>query len=491
MTKAADMMAPDAALIYCRVSTRKQDDEGSGLDSQEHRCREKAQQLGCPVEAVFPDTVSGGGDFMERPGMVDLMAHLDANPDKRYVVIFDDLKRYSRDTEFHLTLRREMMKRDAIRICLNFEFSDTPEGKFLETILAATGTLEREQNARQVKQKMLARLQQGYWVFHAPKGYTYERAKGGGKIVVPDEPLASIVKEALEGYASRRLESQAEVKRYLEAQPHFPKDRLGNVPQQRVTDLLTNPFYAGYIRHERFGLNWLKAQHDPLISLETFERIQERRTENTKAPARKNLNRDFPLRGFVNCADCGNPLTACWSKGKAKKYPYYLCDTRGCDSYRKSIRRERIEGEFADIVQSLQHTRELFDFARTMFVEAFRERSEKATARREALKAELIGTEKEIEGLLHRVVSATNERVIAAHENRIGELEIKRRILDEKLAQKPPTRATFDTIIEHGFAFLASLGISGKKTILPSREWCYDWPSQTASLSAEKPVIEH
>ena len=35
----------------------------------------------------------------------------------------------------------------------------------------------------------------------------------------------------------------------------------------------------------------------------------------------------------------------------------------GCDSYRKSIRREAIEGEFADIVRSLQPARDLIELA--------------------------------------------------------------------------------------------------------------------------------
>jgi len=38
-----------------------------------------------------------------------------------------------------------------------------------------------------------------------------------------NEPLASIIREALEGYASGRFDIQAEVKRWLEAQPEFPK----------------------------------------------------------------------------------------------------------------------------------------------------------------------------------------------------------------------------------------------------------------------------
>ncbi|MCB1385946.1 MAG: recombinase family protein [Nitratireductor sp.] len=343
-------------LIYCRVSSARQEEEGSGLQSQEHRCREKARQLGCEVEKIFPDVMTGGGDFMKRRGMVDLLAHLDANPHKRYLVIFDDLKRYSRDTEFHLALRREMQARNAIRLCLNFNFEDTPEGKFYETVMAATGTLEREQNARQTRQKTRARMEQGYWALAAPKGYTYVKAKAGGHVLVPDEPIASVVREAYESYACGRLETLAEVRRFLESHPDYPKDKKGRVPQQRVTELLTRPLYAGYICNEGYGIQWLKAKHEPLISLETYEKVQERRVGKVKAPLRKNLNESFPLRGFVLCGDCGNPFTACFSKGRSNTYPYYLCDTKGCDSYRKSIPRAQIEGEFADIVQSLQPT---------------------------------------------------------------------------------------------------------------------------------------
>lgn len=79
---------PAKALIYCRVSTTKQEDEGNGLESQEMRCRQYAQSMGYEVEAVFPDSVSGGGDFMKRPGMVALLSYLDAQPGTNgYVVI--------------------------------------------------------------------------------------------------------------------------------------------------------------------------------------------------------------------------------------------------------------------------------------------------------------------------------------------------------------------------------------------------------------------
>src|SRR5437870_11374933 len=95
------------ALTYCRVSSDRQKKEGHGLDSQEHRCREFAIQKGYgEPERVFPDSFTGGGDFRLRPAMRELLAYIDSKPYNRYVVIFDDLKRFARDTEFHLQLRR-------------------------------------------------------------------------------------------------------------------------------------------------------------------------------------------------------------------------------------------------------------------------------------------------------------------------------------------------------------------------------------------------
>jgi site-specific DNA recombinase len=57
------------AIIYCRVSSAKQKHEGSGLESQEHRCRQYAKLNGYKVVEVFRDDFSGAGDFLQRPAM--------------------------------------------------------------------------------------------------------------------------------------------------------------------------------------------------------------------------------------------------------------------------------------------------------------------------------------------------------------------------------------------------------------------------------------
>jgi DNA invertase Pin-like site-specific DNA recombinase len=83
-----------------------------------------------------------------------LLSFLDAQPDQKFVVIVDYLNRFARATRFHLDLREAFRKRGATIECLNFKLDDTPEGEFIETIMAAQGALERKQNGRQVAQKM-------------------------------------------------------------------------------------------------------------------------------------------------------------------------------------------------------------------------------------------------------------------------------------------------------------------------------------------------
>jgi site-specific DNA recombinase len=448
--------APKKALIYCRVSSKKQAKEGHGLDSQEARCREYAAANGLEVAAVFPDDVSGGGDFMKRPGMLALLCYLDAQPRGGYVVIFDDLKRFARDTEFHLQLRRAFKTRKAEVKCLNFNFEDTPEGRFIETILAAQGELDREQNARQVTQKMRARLMSGYWAFRAPIGYRYERRAGHGKLLVRNEPLASIVAEVLEGFASGRLGSITEVKRFLEAQPAFPRNSNDEVHETRVIELLSRPIYAGHISVPDWNLHLVPGKHEPLISLATYQAIQDRRLGVAKVPARVDLSEEFPLRGFVACGHCGEPLTGCWSKGRSARYAYYLCDTRHCAMTRKSIRREEMEKAFENLLRSLKPSEGLFNLAYQMFRDFWEARIASGNTQGKSLEQDIRLIERKIEALLDRIVDANGEAVIAAYEKRIAELETQKALMRERIANCGRPLKSFGDTYRTAFDFLAN-----------------------------------
>jgi len=412
---------------------------------------------GYEVLKAFSDDVSGGGDFMKRRGMVKLLDFLACHKHDNIVVIFDDLKRFARDTMFHFKLKQTLAYYNAVPECLNFKFEDTPEGEFVETVFAAQGQLERLQNRRQTVQKMQARMEQGYWVFHAPVGYRYAKTADHGKLMVRDEPLATIVQEALEGYASGRLQAQADVKRFLEQYPNFPRDIYGDVRYQRVTDILTRPHYAGLIQKDDWDISLRKGKHEGLISFETYQKIQERLSGKPMVPARPDIREDFPLRGFVLCGDCDRPLTACWSKSRSgKRHPYYLCHYKHCESRGKSIRRDDVEGAFADVLSSLQPSQQLFTVASKMFKDIWQHQRSQGTVIVQSLKQDLIKVEKQIQKLLDRIMGTDCDRLITAYEDRLAKLETQKLELTEKCESGGQSKAPFEEMFERALLFLSN-----------------------------------
>lgn len=163
--------------------------------------------------------------------------------------------------------------------------------------------------------------------------------------------MASEVREVLEGFANGRFATQAEVKRFLESQPHFPKCLPnGEIRTEKIRKMFSKVLYAGYLEAPTWNIARRKAQHEALISLETWERIQERRKQNTYLPARKDISKDFVLRGAVCCSSCGKPYRAAWTQGEYKKYAYYWCQNTKCKDYSRSIHREVVEGGVCRVI---------------------------------------------------------------------------------------------------------------------------------------------
>jgi len=202
----------------------KQTTRGDGLGSQMTRCREYAAMRGYEVVEVFQDDLSGS--LINRPGMKAMLAFIKRHRKNAHVVLIDDISRLARGVLAHWELRAAIDAAGGILESPSIEFGEGSDSQLIEKLLASVSQHQRQKNGEQTKNRMRGRVLNGFWRHAAPVGYRYERS-AQGKVLVPNEPIASIVREALEGYASGRFSSQAEVKRFLEASPIYPKDRKG------------------------------------------------------------------------------------------------------------------------------------------------------------------------------------------------------------------------------------------------------------------------
>ena len=445
-------------VVYVRVSSRKQTSDGGGLSSQERSCRDYAERAGYEVIQVFEDVISGR--FSDRPGMNDLLSFLKRIDGNQYAVIVDDITRFARDVSAHTSLRAKIMECGASIESPKLKFGEDANSRFMETLFAAIAALDREKNAEQSMDRTISRLKNGFWTFSSPLGYRYEKFRGpeGGKHLVKEEPIATIITEALEGFASGRFQSQAEVKRFLDAKPEFPRAKGQNeIKYDIVRNLLTKLVYAGYLEYAEWGVPLTRARHEPLISYDTFLLIQDRLSEKQVAPFRKDLDKDFPLRGFMVCGSCGYRLTACWSKsGTGTLYPYYLCHHKGCTERGKSTNRDKVEEQFEHLLSTLRPSAQTMDCASQMFERAWAKRKETSAEEAQRLRARAKQIEKDIDTLLNRLARTVSELTVGAYERRIAELQSEKADLEAKGQNVSIPDRDYDEMFELAMTFLSN-----------------------------------
>ena len=326
------------AVVYARVSSERQVNEGGGLQSQEHRCRSYAQTCGYAVLATFSDDGVSGA-LIERPGIQALLGFLRIQPGE-VVVIIDDISRIARDVIAHVTLRSAIKAAGGRLESPSFTFGESAADELLETIMAATAQYGRKGNREQVLNRQKARLQMGYWTFPAPPGYVYEKHPAHKKIMVPTDAARKVLASGLEGYALGRLQTNRELALYLKEHGFFATSYRENITIlekriSRIMDVL--PLYAGFIEYAPWQIERVQGQHEAILTPAALARLEERlgRKARPVGAARADPTVQFILRNFVRCAGCGRPLTGCLAKGK---YPRYFCyNQAGCDRYGHSF----------------------------------------------------------------------------------------------------------------------------------------------------------
>lgn len=464
MKELLPLEAKQKCVIYVRVSSTKQVAEGTGLSSQERSCRNYAEARGYHVAEVFSDIVSG--TVGERAGTKALVRYLKVQRAENLVVIVDDIDRFARDVVVYGELNRQIASLGARLESPKFETPADAHSNFLLKLRVLLGELEAGKNRERSRDRVIARLQGGYWTFAAPTGYEYQRRGRDGKVLVRKEPVAAILAEALNGYATGRFQSQSEVKRFLEAKPDFPKHYRGTeVSLDRVKQLLTNLLYAGYIERPERNVPLTKAFHEPLISYDTYLIIQDRLNSSAVAPARKDINLEFPLRGFVSCASCGHALTACWSRsGTGRQYPYYLCQYRACTEKGKSVGREKLEAQFEALLKSLQPDPQTLKLAEEVFRDAWERRGTWAKQEISKLRRHLAQLEKDSSNVLSRAAQTQSDEIAAAYEAKALELNRERARVEAQIQGMSFPNRSFDEMFELAMRLLSSPWETWKKS---------------------------
>jgi site-specific DNA recombinase len=178
---------PITAAIYCRVSSKTQED-GASLETQEERCRSYCDTHSYLVHSAHIYRDVQGGDTLERTALESLR---DAIRSQRVqVVVAYAIDRLSRNQMQLGVLLYEAEQHDVRMDFVTEQLDDTPAGQFLRQALGFVARIEHEKIKERTQRGRRARALSGKLLTGAFPLYGYrwkDPEKGARTAYVPDD----------------------------------------------------------------------------------------------------------------------------------------------------------------------------------------------------------------------------------------------------------------------------------------------------------------
>ena len=450
------------AILYCRVSTKGQAEEGYSLDQQLERLREYANEQGYVVVAEITDPGYSGAK-LERPGL-DRVRDLVAGGGVD-IVLAQDRDRLSRNPDHMGYLRYEFAKHGTQLRGLNDRGDDSPVGRLTDGILDQIAQYERAMIMDRVRRNKRAKALQGQVVggHHVGYGYRYVYDADG-------KPIGYEVDESTMRHVRRIFEEIAAgdgirtVKDRLDSEfvptPRGEGDKW-NMRKHRgwsrpfIKNLILSDLYrphtveelrqmgvsetvlAGLDSERLYGVYRYDDIAVPVpdagIDLATVEMARANvlsQRASQRAPSRAGARVWELSSGILRCGECGRAMQAEVAKPRQTSYFYCRCvgkkqgkaDRCG---HRTHYRAEEVEADVWDRVRGVYGDKELLQR---------RIREEFARKR-----AELSGPSVDVQGLKERLGALDRDwlkwqRAYAADAISVADLAARRAEIEEERA---------------------------------------------------------
>lgn len=320
------------AIIYARVSSRKQADDGVSMDAQVEQCSTRAVQLGATVARVFRDDGISGRSTKGRAGFQSAVAYCEAAPVDFFIVW--STSRFARNA-IDLWVHQDQLKALGTRLeCLNADIDDDTDAGFINRVfMGAMDQMVSRQIARDTLRSMKKSAAEGFFTGgRVPFGYLVERDGKRGRLVPhPDESVVvqRCFSLSLQGFGALAIALQLNDAGQLRRGEPWKKNTL--------IYLLKSDVYTGTRTFNRMNKktgrpkpreDWVQVDSHPgLVSRPDFEKVQSMMEDRVPNHAQGGTPRSgFVFSGLMACGICGNPLQIINGTGRSGSlYNYYAC----------------------------------------------------------------------------------------------------------------------------------------------------------------------
>jgi site-specific DNA recombinase len=323
--------------IRCAIYTRKSSEEGleqefNSLDAQREAGEAYIASQKAEGWIVLPERYDDGGysgGNMDRPALGRLLADIESgNVD---CVVVYKVDRLSRSLMDFARIMETFETHHVSFVSVTQHFNTTHSmGRLTLNILLSFAQFEREIIGERIRDKKAAMARKGKWFGGTPVlGYDIDRSNGSPKLVI-NAIEAAKVREIFALYLKRG--SLLQVVQELEKRGWPNKAwrtragrEMGGRPFDKcsVYNLLTNPIYAGKIRHKN---ELHEGEHKAIVTPDVFTEVQKMLRHNGRSGGAEVRNKyGALLRSLLYCKSCGRTMVHTFTGRGNKRYRYYTC----------------------------------------------------------------------------------------------------------------------------------------------------------------------
>jgi len=350
-------MNTESAVIYARVSDRKQVEKDISIPAQIEKGHDKATSEGWEVVKVFKDEGVSGSSLSGRIGFEAAMEYCEIFNVKHFIIWSSS--RFARNRLDALLYKKRLDDNGTQIHYLTFTVDrETDAGRLMDGFLELMDEHKSIQTSRDTRRSMVRNAQQGYWNGgRVPLGFELVPADDNLKkkklIINKDE---SWIIEKIFLYKSKQGLGARAISDSLNQQGL--KHRGRRWTKSTVHSILKNEIYIGqrvFGKTQRGSKKilprdqWIIVQsHESVISETLWNDVQEkldRDNLSNKISKKMPSNTKLIFAGLIYCDKCNSPLYVEKATGRSKQYTYYKCAQSNPDQIHKV---KRFNADFTD-----------------------------------------------------------------------------------------------------------------------------------------------
>ncbi len=397
-------------ILYCRKSTESEDRQMLSLDDQERELAAIEKREHLKVIERFGGSEKGESQSAfkrGRPIFNHVMQQIESGKAGGLLVWHPNrLARNAFDGGWIVTAMDES-KLVEVKT-LQRVYRNTPEDKFMLQLEFGMAKKYSDDSSVAVKRGLNTKRQKGWLPGSAPSGYLNTKTELRGENYILNDPERfHLIRKAWDLMLTGNY-TPPQILEILNNQWGFrtrQTKKKGGKPMSRSTlyRIFTNPFYAGLIEYKG---NLYEGKHDPIVTLEEFDRVQVLLGRKGKPRPKKHI---FAFTGCMHCGECNCMITAIEKiklikrDNKLKSFTYYFCTRKKVEvncSQRKTVSLENIELQIENEIEKYTILPEFRDWALEVLNEQNDKEIEDRTKIYEMQNRTLVKTQSELDELI-------------------------------------------------------------------------------------------